>query len=32
MVRPENERARALYEARGFTVVPRMLMTKLLAS
>jgi ribosomal protein S18 acetylase RimI-like enzyme len=30
MVRPENERARALYEARGFNVVPRTLMTKLL--
>lgn len=30
MVRPENERARALYEARGFNAVPRVLMTKLL--
>jgi ribosomal protein S18 acetylase RimI-like enzyme len=30
MVRPENERAQALYEARGFKVVPRTLMTKLL--
>jgi ribosomal protein S18 acetylase RimI-like enzyme len=28
MVRPENERARALYEARGFKAVPRVLMTK----
>jgi ribosomal protein S18 acetylase RimI-like enzyme len=28
MVRPENERARALYEARGFEAVPRVLMTK----
>lgn len=31
MVRPENERARALYEARGWKTVPRLLMTKLLA-
>jgi ribosomal protein S18 acetylase RimI-like enzyme len=30
MVRPENERAQALYEARGFKVVPRTVMTKLL--
>jgi ribosomal-protein-alanine N-acetyltransferase len=28
MVRPQNERARALYEARGFEAVPRVLMTK----
>lgn len=28
MVRPENERARALYEERGFKTVPRLLMTK----
>ena len=30
MVRPENDRARALYETRGFKVVPRTVMTKLL--
>ena len=30
MVRPENERAQALYEACGFEVVPRAVMTKLL--
>jgi ribosomal protein S18 acetylase RimI-like enzyme len=30
MVRPENDRARALYEARGFKTVPRMVMTKVL--
>jgi ribosomal protein S18 acetylase RimI-like enzyme len=28
MVRPENGRARALYEGRGFEVIPRLLMTK----
>jgi ribosomal protein S18 acetylase RimI-like enzyme len=28
MVRPENERARALYETLGFRAVPRILMTK----
>jgi ribosomal protein S18 acetylase RimI-like enzyme len=28
VVRPENARARALYEDRGFRVVPRILMTK----
>jgi ribosomal protein S18 acetylase RimI-like enzyme len=32
MVRPENERAQALYEARGFKVVPRTVMTKLLST
>jgi ribosomal protein S18 acetylase RimI-like enzyme len=31
MVRPENEKARALYEQRGFQVIPRLLMTKSLA-
>lgn len=30
MVRPENDRAQALYEARGFKAVPRTVMTKLL--
>ena len=30
MVRPENQRAQALYQARGFNPVPRVLMTKLL--
>jgi len=30
MVRPENERAQALYETRGFEAVPRTVMTKLL--
>jgi len=30
MVRPENERARSLYEGRGFDVSPRLMMTKLL--
>jgi ribosomal protein S18 acetylase RimI-like enzyme len=28
MVRPDNERARALYESRGFRVAPRIMMTK----
>jgi ribosomal protein S18 acetylase RimI-like enzyme len=28
MVRPENTRARSIYEATGFQVVPRLLMTK----
>jgi ribosomal protein S18 acetylase RimI-like enzyme len=32
MVRPENERARSLYESRDFRVVPRIMMTKLLVS
>lgn len=30
MVRPENDRARALYEGRGFNAVPRVMMTKIL--
>jgi ribosomal protein S18 acetylase RimI-like enzyme len=30
MVRPKNDRARALYETRGFKAVPRTVMTKLL--
>lgn len=30
MVRPENTEARTLYESRGFRVVPRLLMTKVL--
>jgi ribosomal protein S18 acetylase RimI-like enzyme len=30
VVRPENERARALYEAHGFRLVPRVMMTKVL--
>jgi len=32
MVRPENKRARSLYESRQFRVVPRLLMTKRLVS
>ncbi len=32
MVRPENERARALYERFGFQVVPRLVMSKSLVS
>jgi ribosomal protein S18 acetylase RimI-like enzyme len=28
MVRPENERARSLYDGRGFRAVPRVMMTK----
>lgn len=31
VVRPENERARSLYESRGFQVSPRLMMTKRLA-
>jgi ribosomal protein S18 acetylase RimI-like enzyme len=30
MVRPENTEARTLYESRGFRVVPRLLMTRVL--
>lgn len=30
VVRPENERARAIYEAHGFRLVPRVMMTKVL--
>jgi ribosomal protein S18 acetylase RimI-like enzyme len=30
MVRPENERARSLYESIGFSVAPRIMMTKLI--
>jgi len=32
MVRPENERARALYQGRGFKDIPRLLMTKSLGN
>jgi len=32
MVRPENERARSLYESCGFQVTPRIMMTKHLVS
>lgn len=31
MVRPDNERARALYKKRGFQVAPRIMMTRRLA-
>ncbi len=31
VVRPENERARSLYESRGFQVSPRLMMTRRLA-
>lgn len=32
MVRPDNDRARELYEKRGFQTAPRIMMTKRLAS